>query len=78
MYGRVTNDKVFDVLVNVSVRLVNVKAFVWKIKYILDLFTYSLPLSRYGRLFWPRKELSLIELNLKSVGYCERKAPKRK
>ena len=69
MYDRVTTDIIFDVLVNVSVRLINVEAFVWKIKYIIDLFTYAFPLSRYGRLFWPRKELSLIEVNLKSVVY---------
>ena len=54
MCDRVTTDKIFDVLVNVSVRLINVEAFVWKVKYIIDLFTCAFPLSRYGRLFWPR------------------------
>ena len=32
MYDRVTMDKMFDVLVNVSLRLVKVEAFVWKNK----------------------------------------------
>lgn len=42
-------DKMFDVLVNVSVRLVKLKLSFGKIKYTFDLFTYSLPQSRYGR-----------------------------